>query len=61
VIGHGRMLQTLGDGVYGMEKLELVVSGSVGEIGSGEDGVGRSDSVVAWSVVGLCGCVLLEV
>ena len=53
VIGYGRMLYTFGGGVGVVEELGLVVSGSVEGVGSGESGVGRSESVVAWSVGGL--------
>ena len=41
--------------------LGLVVSGSVDGVGSGESGVGGSESVVAWSVVGIDGCLVLGV
>ena len=45
----------------GRRGLGLVVSGSVDGVGSGECGVGRSESVVAWSVVGLNGWLVLGV
>ena len=44
-----------------MGVLGLVTSGSVDVDSSGESGVGGSDLVVAWSVVGLGGCLVLDV
>ena len=42
-----------------MGVLGLVVSGFVDGDSSGESGVGGSESVVAWSVVGLGGCLVM--
>ena len=61
VSGYGRRLHPLVGRVGDVGVLGLVVSGSVDGIGSGESGVGGSESVVAWSVVGLNGCLVLEI
>ena len=57
---YGRRLHPLVGGVGGVGMLGLVVSGSVDGDSLGESGVGGSESVVAWSVVGLGGCLVLD-
>ena len=52
VSGYGRRLHRV-CGVRGVGGLGLVVAGLVDGVCAGEGGVGRSESVVAWSVVGL--------
>ena len=52
VSGYGRRLHPV-VGVRGVGGLGLVVVGLVDGVCAGESGVGRSESVVAWSVVGL--------
>ena len=56
---YGRRLHPLVGGVGGVGVLVLVVSGFVDGNSSGESGVCGSESVVAWSVVGLGGCPVL--
>ena len=52
VSGYGRRFQPV-VGVRGVEGLGLMVVVLVDGVCAGESGVGRSVSVVAWSVVGL--------
>ena len=52
VSGYGRRVQLV-VGVGGVGGLGLVVDVLVDGVCAGESGVGRSESVVAWSVVGL--------
>ena len=60
VSGYGRRFHpVVGVRVWG--GLGLVVVVLVDGVCAGESGVGRSESVVAWSVVGLNGCLVLGV
>ena len=52
MIGYGRMLHTLGGGVCGVERLGLVLPGSVGGDWLERGGMSGSESAVDGSAIG---------